>query len=50
MTCSTASRAANTKPTLPYKPGKWLTLDVDFSVAEGRRDARWHNSRNEWND
>jgi uncharacterized protein YcfJ len=35
---------------LPYKPGKWLTLDVDFSVAEGRRDARWHNSRNDWDD
>ncbi len=35
---------------LPYKPGKWLTLDVDFSVAEDRRDARWHNSRNEWDD
>jgi uncharacterized protein YcfJ len=35
---------------LPYEPGKWLTLDVDFSVAEGRRDPRWHNSRNNWND
>ena len=35
---------------LPYNPGKWLTLDVDFSVAEDRRDARWHSSRNDWND
>lgn len=35
---------------LPYDPGKWLTLDVNFSVADDRRDARWYSSRNDWND
>jgi uncharacterized protein YcfJ len=35
---------------LPYDPGKWLTLNVSFSVAEDQRDGRWNNSRNDWND
>ena len=35
---------------LPYDPGKWLTLNVRFSVADDRRDGRWHNSRNDWDD
>lgn len=32
---------------LPYDPGEWLTLNVNFSVAEDQRNARWNNS---WND
>ncbi|MHB1145110.1 MAG: glycine zipper 2TM domain-containing protein [Thiobacillus sp.] len=38
---------------LPYDPGKWLTLNVSFSVAENQRDqrdGRWNNSRNDWRD
>lgn len=35
---------------LPYDPGKWLTLNVSFSVAEDQRGGRWRNSRNDWND
>ena len=35
---------------LPYDPGKWLTLNVSFSVADDQRGARWNNSRNDWND
>jgi uncharacterized protein YcfJ len=35
---------------LPYDPGKWLALNVRFTVAENQRDQRWHTSRNEWND
>lgn len=35
---------------LPYDPGKWLTLNVSFSVAEDPRGPRWNNSRNDWND
>lgn len=35
---------------LPYDPGKWLALNVSFSVAEDQRPPRWHNSRNHWND
>jgi uncharacterized protein YcfJ len=34
---------------LPYDPGKWLTLNVSFSVAEDQRPGRWNNSRNDWN-
>ena len=30
---------------LPYDPGKWLTLNVSFSVAEDQRPGRWNNSR-----
>jgi uncharacterized protein YcfJ len=35
---------------LPYDPGKWLTLNVSFSVAEDQRGERWNSSRNKWND
>ena len=35
---------------LPYDPGKWLTLNVSFSVADDQRGGRWKNSRNDWND
>ena len=35
---------------LPYDPGKWLTLNVSFSVAEDQRGERWNSSRNDWND
>lgn len=34
---------------LPYDPGKWLALNVNFSVAENPRDG-WNNSRNDWDD
>src|SRR5574340_1270630 len=32
---------------LPCDPGKWLTLNVSFSVAEDPRGGRWRNSRND---
>lgn len=32
---------------LPYEPGKWLTLNVSFTVADDPRDG-WKNSRNHW--
>ncbi len=35
---------------LPYDPGKWLSLNVSFSVADDQRGGRWNNSRNDWND
>lgn len=35
---------------LPYDPGKWLTLNVNFSVAQDQRNDRWNSSRNDWND
>lgn len=35
---------------LPYDPGKWLTLNVSFSVAEDQRGERWNSSRNKWRD
>jgi len=35
---------------LPYDPGKWLALNVSFSVAEDQRGERWNSSRNKWND
>jgi uncharacterized protein YcfJ len=35
---------------LPYDPGKWLTLNVRFSVADDQRGGRWNSSRNDWND
>ena len=34
---------------LPYDPGKWLTLNVSFSVAENQRGG-WKSSRNGWDD
>jgi uncharacterized protein YcfJ len=35
---------------LPYDPGKWLTLNVSFTVAEDQRDRRWDKRRNDWDD
>jgi uncharacterized protein YcfJ len=35
---------------LPYDPGKWLTLNVNFSVADDQRGERWNSSHNDWND
>lgn len=35
---------------LPYDPGKWLTLNVSFSVAEDQRGERWNSSHNDRND
>lgn len=35
---------------LPYDPGKWLTLDVRFSVADDPRGGRWNHGYNDWND
>lgn len=35
---------------LPYDPGRWLTLNVNFSVADDPRDQRWHGSRNDRDD
>ena len=35
---------------LPYDPGKWLTLNVSFTVAEDQRDRRWNKRRNDWDD
>lgn len=32
---------------LPYDPGRWLTLNVSFSVADDQRGG-WKNSRNDW--
>lgn len=34
---------------LPYDPGKFLTLNVNFSVADDQRGG-WRSSRNDWND
>jgi len=35
---------------LPYDPGKWLTLNGNFSVADGPRRSRWNDDRDDWND
>lgn len=35
-------REYNTR--LPYDPGKWLALNVSFSVAEDQRPGRWNSS------
>jgi uncharacterized protein YcfJ len=35
---------------LPYDPGKWLALNVNFSVAQNQRGERWNSSHNQWND
>lgn len=35
---------------LPYDPGRWLTLNVSFTVAENQRNARWDDRRNRWDD
>ena len=34
---------------LPYDPGKWLALNVSFSVADDQHGGRWNSSRNGWN-
>lgn len=33
---------------MPHDPGKWVSLNVNFSVADQPRDGRWHESRNRW--
>ncbi len=35
---------------LPYDPGRWVTLNVSFSVAHDERPGRWHSGRNTWRD
>jgi len=35
---------------LPYDPGKWLTLNGHFSVADDQRDARWSGNQDDRND
>ena len=35
---------------LPYDPGKWLTLNGNFSVADDPRDARWSAPDDNWDD
>lgn len=35
---------------LPYDPGKWLTLNGNFSVGSSPRDARWNNRHDDWDD
>jgi len=41
-------REYNTR--LPNDPGKWLTLNVSFSVAEDQRPGRGNNSYYDRND
>lgn len=33
---------------MPYDPGEWLDLQVDFSVAHHPGKGRWHESRSHW--
>lgn len=33
---------------LPYDPGKWLALNVSFTVADAPQGG-WNNSHNDWN-
>ena len=35
---------------LPYDPGRWLALNVSFSVAEDQRPGRWNSSYYDRND
>ncbi len=35
---------------LPYDPGKWLALEVNFSVADDQRGGRGNTGYNDWND
>lgn len=35
---------------LPYDPGKWLTLNVSFTVVDDPRAERWNSSHNKWRD
>jgi uncharacterized protein YcfJ len=41
-------REFNTR--LPYDPGEWVTLKVNFTVAENQRGGLNRQSRNEWDD
>ena len=41
-------REFNTR--LPYDPGEWVTLKVNFTVAENQRGGRSRHSRNDWED
>lgn len=34
---------------LPYDPGEWVTLKVNFTVAESPRGGRSNLGRNDWN-
>jgi uncharacterized protein YcfJ len=33
---------------LPYDPGEWLSLNVNFSVEDHPHGGRWNESRNRW--
>lgn len=33
---------------MPYAPGEWLNLKVDFAVADYQQGGRWHESRSHW--
>jgi uncharacterized protein YcfJ len=33
---------------LPYDPGEWLSLDVNFTVADAPRGGNWKESWNQW--
>lgn len=33
---------------MPYDPGEWVNLNVDFSVADHPHRGRWHESRSRW--
>lgn len=35
---------------LPYDPGKWLTLNVSFTVANNPRGERWNSGHSKWKD
>jgi uncharacterized protein YcfJ len=35
---------------LPYEPGEWLDLNVNFTVIDAPRGGRWKESRNQWNE
>lgn len=41
-------REFNTR--LPYDPGEWVTLKVNFTVAENQRGSRYGRNRDDWND
>lgn len=33
---------------LPYDPGKWLSLNVNFTVVDRPRDGRWQDDSSHW--
>lgn len=41
-------REFNTR--LPYDPGEWVTLKVNFTVAENQRGSRNSRNRDDWDD